>query len=139
MKSMYQLVQGLVPEHEPTDEEYIRFLCGLGNCNAKPPSPGDANWDNWIMRRSALRGLSVIPAHSDNPDRLRAFRHPVLIITGSKTVPFHKRINKVLAQAFPRAEYVELEGGHTTPVSAVEDFVTTLQAFLNRHPVQVAL
>jgi pimeloyl-ACP methyl ester carboxylesterase len=75
MRTMYELVQGFVPEHEPTDNDYVRFLCGLGNCNAKPPAPGDANWENWVLRRSALRGLSVIPTHRDNPDRLRGFHH----------------------------------------------------------------
>ena len=134
MWAMYELVQRLGPEHEPTDEEYVRFLCGLGNCTATPPGPDDANLDNWVLRRSALRGLSVIPAHTDEPDRLRAFSSPVLIMTGSKTVPFHKRINEVLAQTFPIAERVELAGGHTTPISAVEEFVSTLLAFLERHP-----
>jgi lipase len=138
MWGMYQLVQGFLPEHQPTDEEYVQFLCGLGNCNAKPPGLGDANWDNWVLRRSALRGLSVIPAHTDEPDRLRAFLRPVLIITGSRTVPFHRRINEILAQTLPMAERVELAGGHTTPVSAVEDFTRTLQAFLERHPAQAA-
>ena len=134
MWGMYELAQGFVPEHEPTDEDYVRFLCGLGNCNAKAPGPGDANWDNWVLRRSSLRGLSVVPAHTDKPDRLRAFLRPVLIMTGSKTVPFHRRINEILAQTLPSAERVELDGGHTTPISAVEDFVRTLQAFLERHP-----
>ena len=136
MWGMHELVLTLVPEHDPTDAEYVRFLCGLGNCNVKPPGPGDANWDNWVLRRSALRGLSVIPAHIDDPDRLRAFPRPVLIMTGSKTVPFHRRINEILAQSFPLAERVELAGGHTTPISAVEDFVRTLEAFLERHPAR---
>ena len=133
---MYELVQRLVPGHEPTDEEYVRFLCGLGNCNAKPSAPGDLDWENWLVRRSALRGLSVIPAHTDTPDRLRGFRRPVLIMTGSNTVRFHRRINEILAQTLPMAERVELGGGHTlgAPVSAVEEFVATLQAFLVRHP-----
>jgi pimeloyl-ACP methyl ester carboxylesterase len=133
MRRMYELVQGFVPEHEPTDEQYLGFLCGLGNCTAKPPAPGDANWDNWVMRRSALRGLSVIPAHQDSLERVRQFDRPVLIMTGANTVPFHRRINEILAQTFPLAERAELAGGHTTPVSAVEEFVTTLQAFLTRH------
>jgi pimeloyl-ACP methyl ester carboxylesterase len=85
------------------------------------------------LRRSALRGLSVIPAHTDNTARLRTFRRPVLIMTGSNTVPFHRRINEILAQTLPLAERIELAGGHTTPVSAADDFVATLQAFLARH------
>ena len=63
MWGMYMLVQGLVPEHEPTDEEYVRFLCGLGNCTATPPEQGGANWTTRVRRRSALRGLSVILPH----------------------------------------------------------------------------
>lgn len=86
------------------------------------------------MRRSALRGLSVIPAHKDSIERMRKFDRPVLIMTGSNTVSFHRRINEILSQTFPSAERAELAGGHTTPVSSVEEYVTTLQAFIARHP-----
>ena len=133
MRAMCELGKELDPETEPTDAQYVRFLCALGNCGAKPPVVGQPGWQEWVTRRSAMRGLSVVPNHTDSTARLKAFRRPVLIMTGADTVAFHRRINDILAANFPIAERVELAGGHTAPVTAREDFVAKLRAFLMRH------
>jgi pimeloyl-ACP methyl ester carboxylesterase len=133
MRAMYELGKELGPEGEPTDAQYARFLCALGNCGAKPPVVGQPDWQDWVTRRSALRGLSAVPNHTDRTGRLKSFRRPVLIMTGANTVAFHRRINDILAANFPMAERVELAGGHTAPVTAPEDFVAKLRAFLTRH------
>ena len=133
MRTMYELSRELVPEREPTDDQYARFLCALGNCGVKPPSVGQPGWQDWATRRSALRGLSAVPNHMDRIDRLKAFRRPVLILTGTDTVAFHRRINDILAASFPTAERVELSGGHTAPVTARDEFLAKWRAFLARH------
>lgn len=133
LRRMVELTRELVPERDPTDEQYVRFLCALGNCGAKPPAVGQPDWQDWVTRRSALRGLSAVSSHTDRAARLQAFRRPVLIMTGVNTVPFHRRINDILAANFELAERVEVTGGHTAPITAREEFVATLQAFLARH------
>lgn len=133
MLAMYELTKELGPETEPTDAQYTRFLCALGKCGAKPPVEGQPGWEEWEMRRSAMRGLSVVPNHTDSTERLKAFQRPVLILTGSDTVAFHRRINDILAASFPLVERAELAGGHTAPVTAREDFLAKLRAFLLRH------
>jgi pimeloyl-ACP methyl ester carboxylesterase len=133
MRTMYELSKGFGPEREPTDDQYVRFLCALGNCGAKPPSSGEPERQDWVARRSALRGLAAVANHSDRRERLKTFRRPVLIMTGTETVAFHRRINDILAGDFPMAERVELTGGHSAPVTAREEFVAKLRAFLARH------
>jgi hypothetical protein len=59
-----------------------------------------------VSRRSALRGLSVVATHTDDINRLKNLRRPVLIVTGSDTVSFHRRINDIFASAISRAERV---------------------------------
>ena len=134
MRAMYELGREFGPTDEPTDEQYVRFLCALGNCGVKPPSRTEAGWEEWVSRRSALRGLSVVSAHVDDINRLKTFRRPVLIVTGSNTVSFHRRINEILATHFPMVERVELPGGHGASASAQEEFVNKMRAFIAQHP-----
>ena len=129
---MIELTGELLPASDPTDAQLVRFQCTLGNCGVTPPPPGNAERQNSETRRAALRGLSAVSAHTDRRARLQAFRRPVLTMTGVNTVPFHRRINEILAANFPVVERAELTGGHTAPVIATDDFVAKLRAFVAR-------
>ncbi len=132
MKSMVELTRELRPDGVPTDDQLARFRCALGTC-ADPPSPNDAARPDWERRRAALRGLSTVAEHTDDSERLKTFRRPVLIMTGAQTVSFHRRIDDLLASYLPKAERVELPGGHSAPASAPDTFIAELEAFLLRH------
>ena len=129
---MIDLTRELLPTATPTDAQLVRFQCALGNCAVTPPADGAADRQQWETRRAALRGLSAVANHTDRLARLQAFRRPVLIMTGSSTVPFHRRINEILAEQLPAAERAEVSGGHTAPVTAIEEFAAKLEAFITR-------
>jgi pimeloyl-ACP methyl ester carboxylesterase len=134
MRAMFELSRELDPVRDPTDDQLVRFRCILGTCGLVPPAANDPSRADWMARRAALRGLSAVANHSDNPSRLRAFPCPVLIVTGATTVAFHRRINDILAATFPNSERAELPGGHGAVATAQDEFVATLRAFLARHP-----
>jgi pimeloyl-ACP methyl ester carboxylesterase len=129
---MIELTRELLPTSTPTDAQLVRFQCALGNCAVTPPAGSAIDRQNWDTRRAALRGLSAVSSHTDRVARLQAFRRPVLIITGSSTVPFHRRINEILAQHLPAVERAEVSGGHTAPVTAIEEFTAKVKAFIIR-------
>lgn len=133
MRAMLELTRGLPPASEPTDEQLTRFQTILGKPDATPPPPGTPARDEWDRKRRALRGLSAVPDHADDVRRLRTLRRPVLIVTGKTTVPFHRRINDILAGGLPDAGRVELDGGHAAPATDVRAFVAALRAFFERH------
>src|SRR5262249_29213231 len=58
MHAMYELLLELGPEIQPTDDQWIRFRCLLGECGLTPPDPSRAQ--DWAARRDALRGLSAV-------------------------------------------------------------------------------
>lgn len=132
MRNMFELLLTLKPTIEPTDEQLVQFSCVLGNCGLKPPTQSDAQRKEWVFRRSALRGLSIIATHTDRIDRLKNFTRPVLIVTGTDTVSFHRRINEILATQFPDVERLELAGGHGAVATEPQQFVAGLMRFLNR-------
>lgn len=133
LRTMIELTRELRPDRAPTDGQLTRFRCALGNCGEKPPRSGEAGAAEWARRRRALRGLSAVAEHTDDPDRLNTLRRPVLIMTGAETVSFHRRINDLLASHLPIVERVELPGGHSAPSSAPDAFIDALKAFLTRH------
>jgi pimeloyl-ACP methyl ester carboxylesterase len=133
MRTMDDLLRTLGPTIEPTDNQLVRFQCALGNCGLKAPTSTEPGWVDWMSRRSALRGLSAVASHPDDISRLKSFRRPVLIVTGSSTVSFHRRINDILATYLPLAERAELPGGHSATSAAPEEFVRVVDAFLARH------
>lgn len=130
MRAMLALTHELGPTTEPTDSQLVRFRCALGNCETPPP-PGDSARADWDARRAALRGLSAVADHADNPARLARFPRPVLIVTGSHTVPFHRRIDEILAATLPHAERLELPGVHNAVRTARDSFVVALRTFLD--------
>jgi pimeloyl-ACP methyl ester carboxylesterase len=134
MQAMAELLtRTFGPYDEPTDEQFVRFQSLLGRVGVTPPGRGQPGWEEWVSRRSALRGLSAVSNHSDDPNRLKALRTPVLIVTGKDTVAFHRRINDILAASLPVVKRVELPGGHAAPTTASNEFIATLREFLAHH------
>ncbi|HEX4567430.1 MAG TPA: alpha/beta hydrolase [Vicinamibacterales bacterium] len=132
-RAIDDLSRTLGPTVVPTDDQFVRFQCALGNCGARSPEPTDPAWKEWAWRRSTLRGLSVVATHTDDVNRLKSFRRPVLIVTGSTTVAFHRRINDLLARSLPQAERAELPGGHGAPAVAQAEFIRLIRTFVGRH------
>jgi pimeloyl-ACP methyl ester carboxylesterase len=135
MRLIDELGARLGSSGEPTDDDYIRFLEALGNPGIRPPDPQQPQYVGWTIRRAALRCLPAISAHHDVAARAAAFDRPVLVMIGTETVPFHRQISNALARTFPDVERVELPGGHAAPITAREEFVSTLRSFLARHPL----
>jgi pimeloyl-ACP methyl ester carboxylesterase len=133
MHKMYELLRTFGPAIEPTDQQFVSFLTAISNSDVKPPASTGAEWKAWTSSRSALRGFSVIADHADDVRRLENFRRPVLIVTGSKTISFHRRIDDILATHLHMVERAELPGDHGAPVALQVEFVSTIKAFLMRH------
>ena len=123
MRMMVELLHTFGPAIEPTDDQFARFLQAVGSSNVKPPA----------RTGEALRGFSVIADHTDDVSRLKNFRRPVLLITGSSTISFHRRIDDILATHLPLAERTQLPGDHAAPVSAQDGFISKVRAFLMQH------
>lgn len=122
----------LVPSADASNEQVAAFMCVMGTCGAELPDEGSTELKNWEALRAALRGFSAVPMHRDSVDRLKAFTTPVLLMAGSETVDFHRRINDRLAAQLPRIEQAAISGGHTALATARDEFVEKWRAFIGR-------
>jgi pimeloyl-ACP methyl ester carboxylesterase len=129
MKEMKALSKQFTPQAEITEEMVKRFRCELMNCDTfdiyKHPL-----WQTWIKQKDRLRGLSAVSDYQFDLKKLHQFQKPVLIITGTQTVPFHKRIDELLAAEFPIAKTATISGGHTAVNTSPNEFIECLLKFL---------
>ena len=131
-RSMQELLRGF-RRRAISEEDLERFRCALDSC-AGGNSPRSApQWPRWLKYRNSLRALYTIAEHKDDPARLTRLGNPVLIVTGSDTVAFHRRINRMLLQLLPRATELEVRGGHNSPVVSPDQFLSGWRAFCEHH------
>ncbi len=86
-------------------------------------------WPAWVKHRRSLLTGDAAWAHRDSRDRLHAFDRPVLLVKGTGSSHFLHRIIDALAGSLPRAEVLELPGGHAPQLVAMNDFLARLAVF----------
>lgn len=131
MKKMQRISKQFTPQAEITEDMVKQFRCDLMNCDTfdirKHPL-----WPIWIKQKNRLRGLSEVDNYKVNFKKLHQFQKPVLIVTGTQTVPFHKRIDELLRARFRFAKTATIHGGHTAvntnPDEFIEDFLKFLKS-----------
>ena len=130
MRAAIAVTRDLIPSADPSNDQVSAFMCVMGTCGAELPDEGSTELKNWDALRLSLRGFSEVPAHRDSVDRLKVFPKPVLLVAGSETVDFHRRIIDQLAAALPRAVQTSVNGGHTALSTARDEFVAKWRAFI---------
>jgi pimeloyl-ACP methyl ester carboxylesterase len=133
VREMRDLTRAMTPSTVPSDEQLRRFRCLLGRCPPGIPERTDSLRAEWDTSRWSMRGLAAVPAHREDRERLARLAVPVLMLNGSETVPFHRRMCDSLAAALPKVERAELPGGHGAPRTAPSEFVRRLREFLAQH------
>jgi pimeloyl-ACP methyl ester carboxylesterase len=129
MEKMQELLRELTPQAEITEEKLERFRCALLNCDTLSIRQ-QPQWPTWVKQKNRLKGLSAIGKYKINIKKLHQFQKPVLMITGTHTVPFHRRINELMTAEFSFAKRVNIQGGHTAPVTAPKEFIRYLIQFI---------
>jgi pimeloyl-ACP methyl ester carboxylesterase len=131
MDEVIAITKEFGPNAVITEQQLEKFVCVVGNCANGVSPKQDPQWNNRVKNRQLLRGLSVIPEHTDSIKRLNSFHVPVLICTGSKTAAYHKRIDELLQAELPVSTPLTLEGGHGACVTtAAEAFVDAVKEFI---------
>lgn len=130
MQQMIQLTKSFTPDAKITESQLASFRCILDSCDTAAIR-SQPQWQTWAKYKDRLRGLSAVANHTDSIGRLHNFKKPVLLITGTGTVAFHRRINQLLAAEFPNAKAKEIAGGHSAPQAAVKEFIQAIKEFIN--------
>jgi pimeloyl-ACP methyl ester carboxylesterase len=114
---------------ELTETDLQAFACGVGLCPPGRDARELPQWSVWMQHRRSLRNCSAVVDHVDDPARLRTFDRPVLLVTGTGTVPFLRRIHDALARELSRARTTEMPAGHAPQIVSMDRFLDELAAF----------
>ena len=129
MKQMQELSKQFTPQADITEDMVKQFRCELMNCDTIDIHEHPL-WKTWIKQKNRLRGLSTVSNYKINLKKLHQFQRPVLIVTGTQTVPFHKRIDELLTVEFSFAKTANIQGGHTAVNTNAKEFTECLLKFL---------
>ena len=129
MKQRENFLKQLTPQAKITEDLVKRFRCELLNCDTFDIHQHPL-WAGWIKQKDRLKGLSAVANYQIDFKKLHDFQKPVLIITGSETVAFHKKVDELLTREFSNSSTASLLGGHTSIYQNAGAFIQILTAFL---------
>lgn len=110
-----------------TGQDLARFVRTVGLCPPDAEPRELPQWPIWMEHRRSLRAATTPLEHTDEPTRLRAFDRPVLLVTGTDTAPFLRRVHETLAAHLPRARSVEMPAGHAPQIVSFDRFLSELE------------
>ena len=114
---------------EITEAQLERWANAVGLVPPGAVAQDLPHWSRWVEHRRSLRNCSAPLDHNDEPARLDGFDRPVLLVTGTGTPSWMRRITDTLAERLPYARVIELPGGHAPQLVSMESFLEELAAF----------
>ena len=116
-----------VANRDVSPDDLARFLRLAGFVGPHDDPREHPNWERWLPHRHALSWQAAL----EHPDRtvgeLARLRSPTLLVKGTQTAPWLKRVVDELAARLPHATVSELEGDHACHIQSIDAF---LEAFL---------
>ena len=128
MKEIDDLTRNFTPAATITEEMIKSFRCKMTNCDTFDIRQHPM-WPRWSEQKNRLRGLSVVPNYKINFQKLKAFKKPVLIITGTTTIEPNKVIDSLLSREFQNVKTASLNGDHVAIYQNPESFAAIFRTF----------
>ena len=129
MKSIDELTKNFTFSAIITEAMLKDFRCAIMNCDSidiyKHPM-----WPTWVQKKDALRGLSAVANYKVDPMQVKAYKKPVLIVTGTRTIDANRIVDELLVKEFPQATAGSLPGEHTAIYPNVPVFAQLLRNFV---------
>ena len=120
-----------VAGREVSDEDLGEFLRLAGFVAPGDDPRSHANWSRWLPHRMALSWQSDKADRSGRSlEELPRIRCPVLLVKGTDTTDWLKRVVDVLGERLPAATVVELPGDHACHIQSIDAFLGALDSHL---------
>lgn len=116
---------------EISEDDLAAFLSLAGFAPTPAAARADPNWERWVPHRMALSWQSKELERSGRSiEELAGIGCPVLLVKGTVTGDWEKRVVDELGARIPGARVVELEGDHASHIQSINAFLEELEAHL---------
>jgi pimeloyl-ACP methyl ester carboxylesterase len=114
-----------------SEDDLAEFLRLAGFVQPGEGARRHPNWSNWAPHRMALSWQSEqVDRSGRTVEELATIRCPVLLVKGTDTAEWLKRVVDVLGERLPAARVVELPGDHACHIQSIDSFMHELEAHL---------
>jgi pimeloyl-ACP methyl ester carboxylesterase len=117
--------------HEVTEDDLATFLEYAGFVANRADARSHPNWNRWLPHRMAL---SWQGEELDHPARsvedLTRISCPTLLVKGTVTAAWLKRVVDVLGERLPHATVLSLEGDHACHIESIDVFLGAFEKHL---------
>jgi pimeloyl-ACP methyl ester carboxylesterase len=128
-----ELLHGLAGR-DVSDEDLTRFLRAAGFIEPGEDATRHPNWERWVPHKQALSWQQMVDRSDRSLEDLGRIECPVLLVKGTVTADWLKRVVDVLGQRIPNATVLELEGDHASHIQSIDAFLEELEAHLAGAP-----
>lgn len=116
---------------EITADDLARFLVLAGFAATTDEAKANPSWDRWMTHRMALSWQSKgLDRSGRSVEELSSISCPVLLVKGSDTTDWEKRVVDALGRKIAGARVVELPGDHASHIQSIDRFLEELEAHL---------
>ncbi|MFN2556642.1 MAG: alpha/beta fold hydrolase, partial [Nitriliruptorales bacterium] len=116
-----------------TEEDLATFLEYAGFVASRAEARSHPNWERWAPHRMTLSWQNEAVDHPDRTvEGLRAVTCPTMLVKGTVTADWLKRVVDVLGERLPNATVQELPGSHACHIESIDQFLNALGRHLSR-------
>lgn len=118
---------------EVTENDLATFLEYAGFVATRDEARSHPNWERWVPHRMALSWQNEAVGHPDRTlEDLRAINCPTMLVKGTVTADWLKRVVDVLGERLSNAMVQELPGSHACHIESIDQFLKALDRHLSR-------
>ncbi len=116
---------------EITEDDLAQFLRFAGFIQPFEDARQHPNWDRWVPHRMSLSWQSEgVDRSGRSVAELAGIAAPTLLVKGTSTADWLKRVVDVLAERLPNATVTELEGDHACHIQQIDQFLDAFEKHL---------
>lgn len=114
-----------------TENDLAAFLEMAGFLSSRSEARAHPNWERWVPHRMALSWQSEeLDRSGRSIDELARIDLPVLLVKGTVTGDWEKRVVDELGARIKGARVVELAGDHACHIQSIDRFMDELESHL---------
>jgi pimeloyl-ACP methyl ester carboxylesterase len=114
-----------------SEEDLAEFLEMAGFVEDRSLASAHPAWERWLPHRTALANQGGLGKKDRTLEELASFDRPVLLVKGTVSTGWLRRVIDVLGRSYPRATVLDLPGSHACHIESIDAFMDAFERHLS--------